>query len=114
MRGVRGRFVCSKNHMASDRHPRHEVSAATNKLKEEHPETLITVEDLDSIYHTDDGIEDEPAAGTKDSVRWVYEDSEDSDLSYCTYQQGIGIEASLTQTSFLHGHQKTPSKKYRK
>ena len=53
MRGVKGCFVCGKDHRANDRHPRTEVSAAIQKLKEKHPEALITIGDLDAIFNTE-------------------------------------------------------------
>ena len=101
MRGVKGWFVCSKNYRANDKHPRHEVSAAIKRLKEKHPEALITVEDLDSIFHADD--EDTVDEDTQDEVRGVHDDSEDSDLAYWTIQQGMEIEANLSETSFING-----------
>lgn len=46
MRDVKGCLVCVQLHMANYQHPREEVTAAINKLKEKFPIALITVSDM--------------------------------------------------------------------
>lgn len=57
MRGVKGCFVCGKDHRANTKHPRDEVTTAINGLKEKHPSSLFTIEEMYSVMmmaQTDD------------------------------------------------------------
>lgn len=46
MKGVNGCFVCGQDHRANKIHTKEEVNEAVKKLKEKHPQELLTVENL--------------------------------------------------------------------
>lgn len=76
MRGVKGCFVCGRNHLANDKHPREEVTAAIRRLKENHPAALLSTTDLDAIQSMCSNDNEEPAT-VEDDVQWA--DDDDSD-----------------------------------
>lgn len=49
MNGVKGFFVCCKNHRANTKHSREEVIAAVKNLKERQPQALLSVENLETV-----------------------------------------------------------------
>lgn len=51
-RVVKGCFICGKPRGSGDRHPRAEVSSAIRKLKDKHPQEMLTVEDLAYPYES--------------------------------------------------------------
>lgn len=58
LRGVRGCFVCGKDHLVRHRHPCDEITRAIDKLKAKAPMALLTVSDLAAIQAMQD---DDPA-----------------------------------------------------
>lgn len=108
MRGVKGCFVCGKDHRANKKHPRDEFTLAINRLKAKHPSALLTIEDMHSVImmaQTDDendgSNEDDDA-----NAMWLESDDDDekSDLAYiCTH--GLkDVQMSLANNAFIHGH----------
>lgn len=101
MRGVRGCFVCGRDHRANDRNRREEVSQAIRKLKEKHPSALITIEDLNALYNQSDPDDEDAESGN--DVKWADDESGDSDLAFLTIDQKEDLEERLAASAFLHG-----------
>lgn len=69
---MRGCFVCGGAHLANDKHPGDQATAAIRRLKEKHPTALITVKYLDAIYNMD-AVGSDTEDLEKD-VQWVEDD----------------------------------------
>lgn len=77
MRGVKDCVVCGKDHLAQQRRSKEKICAAIEHLKEIHPTTLLTVEDLSSIYQIDETDEEEQITEEFDEqVQWDQENNE--------------------------------------
>lgn len=102
MHGVKGCFVCGQDHRANTRQSRDEVTAAVKKLKEKHPSSLLTVEDLEAVLHM---VDQEGQAGDdEDFARWACEsEDDDSYFALITIEDAVGLERSFANISFLHG-----------
>lgn len=49
MRGVKGCFVCGQDHRTNTKHPRGEVIASINRLRRQHPTSLLSVADMEAV-----------------------------------------------------------------
>ncbi len=103
IRGVKGCFVCGQNHKARSRHPAHEVRAAIEKLKQNNPTALISVEDLAFIS------EELAQDNSEDKNEIEFSDDEDNESQSEAYivEDALDMhkqtEAKLANMSFLHG-----------
>lgn len=79
--------MCGKFHIARDRHCRKYISDEIKRLKEKLPSDLLTIEDMDEIYHGD-LWKINVRSNDEDEIKWTVEDDTDSDLSFWTGQQG--------------------------
>lgn len=114
MRGIKGCFVCGKDHRANTRHPREEVIEAINRLKRKHPRALTTVADISAVMEMTE-ISNQDGECESD-VQWDI-DEEDEDLLYIAEVEeeqfsGINlmtkedvheIEENLANIAFIHG-----------
>lgn len=78
MRVVKGFFsLCVEKHRANNRQKTEVVTAAINKLKENHNQAMLTIEDLDFVMDmlvTEEGI----LETTEDEhVRWFIDDDDE-------------------------------------
>lgn len=96
-----------KYHRANTKHSRDEVKSAVKRLKEIHPQSLLTVEELDAVVNiasmTDD---DDKGLADEDEVRWFeYGDNEEAenDMVYLTTEDAKDLKETLYNTPFFHG-----------
>lgn len=111
LRGVKGCFVCGKDHYANQKHPRDEVTAAINKLKNKHPRALLTVEDLAFITELYDDNDKEESG--EEQAEWAEDDSsndEEDNIAYIADVDLKSIEVRLSNSAFIHGMTVWPSK----
>lgn len=83
LHGVKGCFVCGKEHNANDRYTREEVTAAIKNLKDRNPSALITVADLDHVQtmcadYNHPGSEQ----SAEDEAQWADDDEDDQILAF--------------------------------
>lgn len=98
MKGVKGCFVCGKDHLANSRHSREEVTAAIEKLKAKPPRALLTVDDLHSVVNMAIQESDEDIDHSSDGeVMWNQEDSDsaESDIAYMAASDAKAVETAL-------------------
>lgn len=57
--------------MTPDKHSREYLSAAIGKLKEQNPTALLTVADLDAIYHGEEEKIQMECSIEEDEARWA-------------------------------------------
>lgn len=67
LRGVKGCFVCGRDHMTNENNSRAEVIAAIERLKKNHPSTLVSLADLD--YITNELNNPDPEDKERDTCR---------------------------------------------
>ena len=99
--GVKGCYVCGKNHMARTRHSRDEIMAAIKKLKEKHSKALLSVEDLAMI--TDDLLWDGEGEGNKDDIVLSEDEAEAGYIACDVMELHKDQEVHLANISFVHG-----------
>lgn len=117
MRGIKGCFVCGKDHNANTKHPPDEVTAAINKLKAKHPQALLTVEDLAAVVEMTTTDEQRQEEEQGDDPVWLDEEEEsDSDdydanvamdeteaLTTLTNEAAEELEVCLANVATAHG-----------
>lgn len=93
LRGVKS-FQCGEPHMANQRHPHHEVSAAVKRLKQKHHTALLTVANLECIQAMQDPNYEEGGEEGEDEanlVGWADEDKEGEKLD-ATIAEDVELE----------------------
>lgn len=114
LKGIKGCYVCGRDHNARSRHTQEEVKAAVEKLKKKHPTAMLSVEDLAFITNelTCD-VDENPAP--EDGDQNIFSDSdEDSNVVYVaedTLNLNKSNEVMLANNSFLHGRTHMRDKK---
>lgn len=103
MRGVKGCFVCGKDHRANTRYTREEVTAAIDILKAKHPKALLTVEDLIEVIDMEAFSEEEEER--EEGAKWIEDDDIDggSEISYLIEEVATELEISLSHNAYAHG-----------
>lgn len=104
MRGVKGCFVCGRDHRAKTRHPREEVTAAINRLKSKHPTAWLTVDDLAAVFDMA-MVDDESNPNKEPDAQWAEDDELgdiEEDLRFME-ETGSQVERALASSAFLHG-----------
>lgn len=120
MQGIKGCFVCGEPHRANSKHPREQVTAAINRHKAQHPNALLTIEDLAAVVEmTVDAEEDVDP----DDVQWAEDDEQGpdvdeddveaflieddftgtSDLDHMSRDDMAELETRLANSAFIHG-----------
>lgn len=103
-KGVKGCFVCGKDHLARTRHGKDEITKAIDKLRSNHPSALLTVEDLAFVIDMVMTETDEKDSSDEDYVKWIDEDQEDPPTAFLmTEKDASSIEKKLANTAFIHG-----------
>ncbi len=97
LRGIKGCYVCRKDHLAHTRHSPEEVRRAIERLKKEHPKALISVEDLSFIA---DDLHDD----TEDNESIFESDSEEANFADTSTELDENTEIYLSNIAYLHGN----------
>ena len=100
IKGIKGCYVCGKNHRAATRHSPQQVREAIRKLKHEHPSALLSVEDM--VYISEELIVDKEDKSESDDDK--FEDNEEN--YYATVEEkevNNSAEVFFSNQSFRHG-----------
>lgn len=102
IKGIRGCYVCGKNHKARTQHSTQEIRQAIEKLNINNPTAIITVEDF--AFISSELVENEK----EDDESMVYESDAyleelERYIAYDLLDSSRRIEQVLSHTSFNHG-----------
>lgn len=63
---VKGCFVCEKDHYANERHPKHKVDAALQRLNWKAPTAFLSISDFADFFKREYGGKEENLSGDED------------------------------------------------
>lgn len=110
MRGVKGCFVCRRDHMANQHHSRDEVTRAINKLKQKLPTVFLSQEDtayISELFKEEHGHGESNEEKTGEAeADWAGTDENgsdtDSDLAFYADADLKHLQVNLANASFMH------------
>lgn len=113
-RGVRGCFVCGKEHSANGEHPRDEVMATMTRLKSKPPSAKFSVADMDAVCRmseTPTGDTTSENSVSDNGAQWAIKDTDGGGLfEFVTAHKAVDLENQFPNVSFLYGEQNSNHK----